>query len=349
MVRTTAARRAEALWLSMDTAPVSTAIVARVEQNIRQQELKFGRKILLQTIAGMGSDVVVEHVARYRAVIRTGKWPNENRPSPFETFCSEYERSAHAYVNVGFEALRFIEGSSCASQSEIYQRVAASEALRGQYGKRSPTGLDRRLEQTVDALAACIAEARGDDALDEQLNLLCLPTMGFISAEAALLEDFAPLRKAFPGPPTIDDLVNASYRDQEVAWTFLRRHAKWSLACLHNCYVQFGTHLFREWMERARQRRQDLAIQREVLIAEISRTLSPAAATEIMTLATEAMVLNQLNLTLEPSCSFKGGPGLAHGVIFGTAPAADLSTDIAQERLLRDKWTLFTSTSTTGE
>lgn len=289
-----------------------------------------------------------QHVDRYRIIVRTGWWPNEDRATSFGTFCSEYLQSTVSYANVGFDALAFLAGSTTWTLGEIFQRVVASEALRGQFGKRSPTGLDRRLDQSVEKLEAIVLDELGGHAINDQINLLCTPTEPWVSAEAALMEDFAVLRNFFPSPPSIAEILAADASRQETVWTFLRRHVRWNVERLQRYYMEFGTSMFDRWLFDARQQRIALAEQRRSLLAEISDRARPEAANDIVTLAEEATILNHLNLALEPCFSFKGGPGVPHGLIFRAAANSELGLQIAQDRLLIDKWELFYSTTIGG-
>ena len=83
----------------------SDEIARQVEIHVEQLEGKFGRERLLKTISNIKPEDLSQHVTNHRSIIRSEKWPHEDRPSSFEDFCKEYKRAALAYVNVGFEAL----------------------------------------------------------------------------------------------------------------------------------------------------------------------------------------------------------------------------------------------------
>ncbi|MDP2759783.1 MAG: hypothetical protein Q8O64_05170 [Sideroxyarcus sp.] len=324
----------------------STKIFERIERYVRNVELRFGRERLLRTISEVHIDYFSKHVDHYRVIVRTGEWPNEDRSTSFPIFCSEFERSAVAYINVGFDALDFLAGGATWPLEKLYQRAVASEALRGQFGKRSPSGLDQRLNRNVDKLISGMLKWLGDDTIHDQVNLLCTPTKPWLSAEAMLLEDFDVLRKSFPAPPSIDEIVLADVERQEIAWSFLRRHSRWSVEYMHHYYTDFDTPLFDKWLVNGRQQRKVLATQRHNLVVDISKSINFDAANEIMAMVNEITTLNQFNLAFEPCFSFKGGPGVAHGLIFKAAADSRLCMQTAHAQLHKDKWELFFATIT---
>lgn len=313
----------------------------RSERHIRHLEMRFGRERLLRIIAGIHIDELSQHVDHYRAIIRTGQWLNEDRPTHFSTFCSEFERSSIAYINVGFDVFNFLGDRTNWALEKLYRRVAASEALRGQFGKRSPSGLDQRLDRGIDKLKSSWLKYFGDDEIDDKIVMLCTPTKPWLSAEAMMLEDFAALRKSFSTSPSIDKIIMADAERQEVAWTFLRRHSRWSVKCMQHYYTNFDTPLFDEWLANARQQRKAQAMLRRNFVLNISNSISSEATNEIMVIANEITYLNQLNLAFEPCFSFKGGPGVAHGLIFKEAADSGLDMQNAHDQLKKDKWDLI--------
>lgn len=114
---------------------------------------------------------------------------------------------------------------------------------------------------------------------------------------------------------------------------------------MHRCYAQFDTPMFDEWLMDGRRQRNALATQRRDLVADISERVSPMAANEIMAVANKITTLNQLNLALEPCFSFKGGPGVPHGLIFMAAADSGLGAQLAHDQLQKEKWELFFSTT----
>lgn len=323
----------------------SDDISRQVETHVKQLEGTFGRERLLQTISNIKPEAFSQHVTNHRSIIRSGKWPNEDRPSSFEDFCNEYKRAALAYVNVGFEALAFLAGDRGISVEEMHYKVLCAEALRGQFGKRSPTGLDQRLERTTDKLESCLSQFLDGDVLTEKVNILCTPTTPWLSAEAALLEDFHQLHQLFGAPPTMDELLSAAGVHHDVAWSFLRRHVKWNFLGIHRLYSEFCKPEFSIFLNAARTERAIISERYNKISAELAEQMFYDAETEALSFAHEIRVLNKLNLTLEPYFSFKGAPGLPQLLIFQEASKIGLHHQYSPDELNTGKWALFHSTA----
>ncbi|UTP39786.1 hypothetical protein M9M90_01020 [Phenylobacterium sp. LH3H17] len=322
------------------SASRSATALHNVEQSIARHESWFGRERLIRLIGGVPAADLEGHVDHYRQVIRTRSWPNESRPTPLATFIDEYERAALAYVGAGFQALIYVEDPTLAGFRAANRLVEASEALRGQFGKRSPNGLDARLDAYEGELASLLDETGlGDEP--NALELLCTPGEPHLSAESTLLQDLARAQRAFPEPPTLEHLSRAEPGRAEAVWVFLRRHAKWSLAQLGFWYEQLSGELLRDQGRAAARRRNQMAQARHDLMIKIGRVASLAAQGRIHDLSTAMTLLNHLNLSLEPSFSFKGGLGLAHDLVFRMGEEAVDFERASIDTIRAKKWVLF--------
>lgn len=317
-----------------------------IEANIRDKEEKFGRERLLRTIAEIPRVDRAQHIERYRNVIRSNHWPNEANFSSLDKFLDDYQRSAQIYVSVGFEALDFIAGTSALSLDEIYARVLGSEALRGQFGKRCPSGLDARLDDCVARLEEGLLSIAPVSFDEGAIDLLCTPTKPELAAESLLLEDFAQLRDEFSSPPTIDDVLRSTGLRKDIVWNFLRRYVRWGVDELPAYYQHFSSALFDEQLRANRVERSVQAMRRNRLISEITNRCDDPVCLEILGIATAVTALNHLNLALEPSYSFKGGPGISHGIVFALAEVAGLKSSL--EQISRIKWELFDAGAALG-
>lgn len=324
----------------------SAAMLINVENRIDLHERKFGRDRLLRTIEKVSPHDLSQHVSRYRVLVRSNEWPNVAEPAPLAEFLNDYELASLAYVDVGFIALEFVGAGNDRTYASVYHQVVASEALRGQYGKQSPTGLDARLDWYEAQLTAVLDKILGE-ATPNAVDLLCIPNEPHLTAESAMLESFAQVRAIFAEPPTIDSILAAEPTPHEIVWKFLRRHAQWSIQHLNEYYHRLGIDLLQDRLEVARNRRRDLAARRSELMAEIARRCPATVLGQIIHFANALAALNHINLTLEPSFSFKGGVGLGHGLIFNLSEKKMPNGRPTQSEIARDKWALRDKTKLT--
>lgn len=235
------------------------AMLARIENLVISREARFGRERLLDVVDTIGEADRNAHVADYRTFIRSNEWPNATRPSSTGVFFDEYERCAAQYVSVGFEALDFISaGAPEDARGAMFRRVMASEALRGQFGKRSPTGLDERLEDLAEVLTALLAHVGVVDP-DAAITTLGTPNESALTAEALMLKDLRDMQMAHAEPPTRSFFVNAA--PDSAAWRCLRRHCRWSVSQLQLAYIAHPPHLLDEQIAHANGQRSQ--VQRE--------------------------------------------------------------------------------------
>ena len=300
-------------------------VVDRVEREIVRHELLIGHERLLRIVAGFGGEAYFTHTGYYRRVIRETVWPHGTWVgSAHADFVRGYGYSALGYVWGGFEALKFFGGGSGWSIDEIYEDALVAESLRGQFGKSSPDGLDRRLAQLEDRF---VAECGDED----DLVILCTPIAPIRTAEAALIEDFAEFRSIFPKPPTIEDVLNVADHHRDRAWQFLRRHVRWSVSAAAPLYDELTTGIrLHEDIEHAEQ----IRLRRDRVLCRL-----PQSATDLVD---AIMSLNVLNLVLEPSFSFKGCVGLPLGMVFRIVQHVERRPPLDQVKLLVGKWNLFT-------
>jgi hypothetical protein len=318
---------------------VAKLIFARLEEAVIRREDEFGRERLLRTANEIDEAERKGHVAAYRSFIRSNNWPNHPRPSDFGVFCADYAHSAHQYVKIAFEALQYLAaGSSDEGLAAVYGRVVASEALRGQFGKRSPTGLDHRLDDLVAGLEQ-ILNAAGVAEVDRALTVLGTPESSAPTAESLLLKDLRDLMAVFPQPPRFQDLLDTERSD--IAWRVLRRHCGWSIEELRLAYEVHLPSLLAEKIDIAEKSRIELDHERLALVRTLRARMTEPAFYEFWRTAESLVTLNQLNLTLEPTYSFKGGPGLMHGRILGLSQGISDLPRPSMEELENAKWRLM--------
>lgn len=323
----------------LSSASRSALIFRNVERSIVTAETRLGRRTLLDAISLLPNGYQDDHVQYYRSIVRGRSWPHEERPSALPVFLDEYEQAALAFVRVGFEALDYLLRGTPAQLKHIYRRVEASEALRGQYGKRSQTGLDARLDRLERELGALLEKRLGADAI-EALNLLGTPVDSQLTAEAALIEEFWAIRSLFPAMPSLETVLLGSAAAERL-WTFLRRHARWSLAVLDRYYNWFEGPLFADQVQHCRARRREQAARRSALITELADSQPADWFDAVTERATALTLLNHLNLSLEPCFSFKGGIGLGQGFVFLLAEQAGVPPTTSPEELSAAKWRLL--------
>lgn len=296
--------------------------VHRTERLCVSLEREFGRERLLRAVDAIDADRARNHVNHYRRLIRTNEWPNAVLGIGDEAFLDHYERAALVYIKAGFNALAFVEDPNVAPLADVHRDVLSSEALRGQYGKSSPDGLDRRLERCEDDLLEHL------DHEDELILLGTLPTP-LMTAEDYVIRDFVAMQAVVPRAPSLEDVLSLEPEAAEPVWVFLRRHARWRIDSLARAYNELGNCVGDL----------DADLTRRALATTARNELFEALCPEAARFADLLTAFNLLNLTLEPAYSFKGGVGLLHGVVF--AAAQDLASTPTQRQLVLDRQQFF--------
>lgn len=297
-------------------------IVERVEAEVIEGERAFGRPALLHAVASIGLKCCQEHTQDYQQVIRKSEWPNGTWVGVgHQDFLRGYERSARAYVRAGFDALRFLTGRTKLTLDEMYPQVLAAEALRGQFGKSSPDGLDKRRDALADHFP------KNGYGSEDELMLLCTPAAPIRTAEMALLGDFSEFKRVFPTPPNIDDVLATPEPQEKVVWGFLRRWVRWNVEALALLY-RGSLHAVIDGSG---------GQGKEQHRSQLLEKLPPAGVTLVDSISS----LMVLDLVLEPQFSFKGCVGLPLGEIFRLAKQAGRSGSVNQVQLLLDRSKLF--------
>lgn len=299
-------------------------IIDRVEKEIVRSEFLFGRERLLRTVLEFGSEAYHSHIEYYRRVIRETIWPHGVWVAGTHAdFLRGFELSALGYVWTGFEALEFFTGSRKWDIFEIYEDALIAESLRGQFGKSSPDGLDRRLELLEDQFLH-------EHGTERDLIELCTPVAPIRTAETCFIGDFHEVSQIFPSPPTIEDVVSLEEAHRETAWRFLRRHARWHVATLDHLYSSMRSCK----ASTADKSRPELEAENQV---KSLSSLDP----NTLNLVDKIMSLNVLNLVFEPAYSFKGCVGLPLGMVFRMAQHVERRPPLDQIKLLIGKMNLF--------
>lgn len=299
-----------------DDGVSATSVFAAVEKAAEVLEDGFGWEALVSFAdEHFTSEDRRRHINSHRQIIRSNEWYHgqELRLSHHK-FLTEFRRVSIRYVEWGMDAWKFLAGASQDSLAEVHRKAWTAEGLRGQTGKRSPWGLDTRLDLTAESLQGLLSKVPALD-IDESLYLLGSPTDRPFSAEIALLEDLTALRAYFPGPPSLQDLASAESSVQRLARRILRLHCGWSVAKLHCWYRDFED-LDHNQMDAMRSRRRSTDEGRRRLLQVIDSSVDEATGEEVRKLSREIRDLNQLNLALEPAFSFKGGFGLGFWGVF---------------------------------
>ncbi len=299
-------------------------IVDRIEGEIMRSESIFGRERLLQTVLDFGTEAYYSHTDYYRHVIRDTIWPHGIWVAGTHAdFLRGFEFSALGFVWTGFEALEFFSGSSQWEIFEIYEDALVAESLRGQFGKSSPDGLDRRIELLEDQFLQ-------EHGTEDELFDLCTPVAPIRTAETCLINDFQDFRRVFPQPPSIDEIMDVSEQHHPTAWQFLRRHVRWNLVATEHLYSSMPPQSLVE------KGSGDQRLESDSHGLALSR-LQPTT----LALVDKIMSLNVLNLVLEPAFSFKGCVGLPIGMVFRMAHHVERRPPLDQIKLLVGKMNLF--------
>lgn len=300
-------------------------IAARLEQEIIRQEENFGRELLLRTVSAFGSDAYHTHTDYYRRVVRETTWPNGKWVGGMHSdFLRGFEYSALGYIWAGFEALRFFARPGELSLDQVYEDALVAESLRGQFGKSSPDGLDRRLSDLEDQFLQNYGN-------EDDLILLCTLMPPIRPAENALVNDFTEFRTLLPLPPTIDDILSLPDHFQPNAWQFLRRYVRWNVGAAASLYNELLLPNVASQMmsqEENRKSRRNIALG-----------MLPESA---VTLVDSITSLNVLNLVLEPAFSFKGCVGFPLGMVFRSMNHVERRPALDQVSILLGKMNLFT-------
>lgn len=300
----------------------SLRIVAHIEQEIVRQEIMFGRERLLQTVKAFGGDAYSTHTTYYRRVIRETAWPNGKWVGSMHSdFLRGFEYSSLAYVWAGFEALRFFTSSNELSIDQVYEDALVAESLRGQFGKSSPDGLDRRLME----LEEHFLDNFGDE---HDLILLCTLLPPILPAETALVKEFADFQELFPLPPTVDDILAVSDHHQVKVWQFLRRYVRWNVDAIAPMYCSFNS------TNHMKIENDNISRQRDFVLRKLPK--------QALELVDSIISLNILNLVLEPAFSFKGCVGLPLGMVFRSVNHVERRLPLDQVSILLGKMSLFT-------
>lgn len=313
-------------WLDQLLPHTSNAlgIVDRIESEIMRSECLYGQEKLLRTVLDFGDEAYFTHTAYYRRVIRETIWPHGVWVAGTHAdFLRGFEFSALGFVWTGFEALEFLSGSRQWEIFEIYEDTLVAESLRGQFGKSSPDGLDRRLE----LLENQFLQEHGTEA---ELLDLCTPVAPIQTAETNLINDFSDFRRVFPKPPTVEEIVSVEEHHRQKVWRFLRRHVRWHVAATAHLYSSM-THWEHPNNTTASPRTE---VDRQMTALS---TLDPST----LDLVDKIMSLNVLNLVLEPAYSFKGCVGLPLGMVFRMAQHVERRPPLDQVKLLIGKMNLF--------
>jgi hypothetical protein len=313
---------------------------SQLEALVSRREAEFGTAALLEFVAGVGARRVEQHVEQYRQIIRQHDWPNVALPDNSSAFCAGFVAASHAYVEVGFLALEHLARGG-GYQHKLQALVLASEALRGQFGKQSPTGLDARLDSLVAELDHQVS-GFGKALSEQDVNLLCIAPGAIPSAESLLLEDLLDLPERFGAIISTDEISASRPADLRRLLTFLRRHCRWSFARFRDLHNALQDSRLAQRVAAARWRRAQHRDQRREVLSRLRQIAGVDASAAIEALAGQIGVLNGINLSIEPVFSFKGCVGLPHGLILDRC-RGDLDARLAEPETQKLKWWLLSA------
>lgn len=289
-------------------------IIGAVEEHTASHEVGLGRDVLVRTINDIDADVAHNHIDEYRyKIIRNNVWPNVERPQVGDTaFITQFGLAASAYIDSAFTAARWLRDRDSHTLVHAHRSVLISEALRGQLGKSSPDGLDVRLDNAIDELLEYL-----DD--EDDIYTACSTSAAKKPAEIAMVADFDAVRTEFTTMP--DEATLVTLPPTSATWVFFRRYCRWRMDRFAELWEKLA-HLTVPTVDDAL-----VNAERVALLAGL-----PASALQ---LADYISALNILNLSLEPTFSFKGGPGLLHAEVFRAA--APLASTPALRQLVLDR------------
>lgn len=301
----------------------------------------IGTKNFLDSVGQITDELCDIHIDGHRAFIRENTWQNEFHNTSHAKFLEDFERSSALYIDVSFEIFSEIVSGNF-PKNDLISKLYSVEALRGQYGKRSPTGLDQRLEGYCIQLEETLSTIPGMDTDDFIDKVSCPGIRGESSAEELLCEDFSKLYSISREAPDRLAVANMSKQDFQIFNTFFRRHAKWSWKLLQGYYDQLDVRLIENQTRDMLARRQIFRCDLESKFRTLSVELSASQFEFACELGNKLAELNHLNVTLEPICSFKGAPGMMQ-----FAGISQLATPIGAddavlfERAKKSKWGLM--------
>jgi hypothetical protein len=312
------------------------------EERILRHENRLGRKKLLNYFADTSHETMSAHIPEYRKIIREQSWPNTARPSNLRKFIYEYKVSSLAYIDVGFEALQSLTQDTLGLPHNLYCKTLASEALRGQFGKRSPTGLDTRLHQADMQLTELLYPIFGVET-EYIIPMVCSPAFPFLTCETEFMVDFIQLQKYFPISPNVEQISSAEPGIQEFVYRFVRRYLRWNISLMSALYIDLNAETLKNDLGANLYKWKNDHPEKINLIKLISKYFSNDIHKfkNIIALIVTLIELNYINLKLEPWFSFKSGIGLAHFIIFANF---DIRQQFSSADIEEQKWLLFSDT-----
>jgi hypothetical protein len=292
-------------------------ITLAVEGRTAFHESSFGRDQLVEVINDVADAAARYHVDEYRyRIVRENTWPNVDLPDvDHHDFVSLFGFAALTYVDAAFDAARWLQTRDTRTLVSAHRAVLVSEALRGQFGKSSPDGLDARLERAVDQLLVYLDN-------EDDIYTLCSSSSMMKPAEIAMVADFQKMKAESASMP--DSATVLGIPPTSATWVFFRRHCRWRF----DRFVQMWEELSLLSVSEGEQVSSDSDEMRDHLLETL-----PARALE---LADFVSALNIFNLSLEPTSSFKGGPGLLHAEVFRAASHLAPTPVLRQLALDRD-------------
>lgn len=278
-----------------------------VEAAVSKMEEQVGTERLIKHVSSLPADVVLNHVDHHRNFIRDSNWGHDKLATSHTAFLADFWVSCLAYVRVSHEVATHTASAKGDSQN-LDARVYAAEALRGQFGKRAPYGLDARLDKAC-ADVEKILHMLSDGVIDSIFYYLGTPVAyGVPTAEDLFCSDFLSANGtdlfSTAGLPE----TNIPGRCEAAASQFRRRHTKWSLAL--ETAIALRTDADAIYQSQNICRAAHNRAERNNLIERLKAHLDEESQEELGRLMSEIAELNHLNLSLEPLFSFKGGVGL---------------------------------------
>lgn len=270
-----------------------------VEEHTARHEVAFGRDNLVAVVNDIPPGEAHNHIDEYRRIIRENTWPNVVQPDVGDAaFITQFGLAAQAYVDTAFAAARWLETRDSRTLVKAHRGVLISEALRGQLGKSSPDGLDERLEQAIDQLVEYL-----DD--EDDLYIVCAASSTMKPAEIAMVVDYYAMKAEFTSMPDMNMLVTLPA--SSATWLFFRRYCRWRFDRFGELWEQLSLLSM---------------LEGDLIVADVDKVRFDLLATlpgPARQLADFVSALNVLNLSLEPTLSFKSGPGLLHAEVFRAA------------------------------
>lgn len=291
---------------------------------LRELSVKFDERLMSfenqytpETVVRVINELPVGYtsnaISRYQNIIRKNTWYFPIlRDVTLESFLTRWADVHLHYFDMAeriFSILAKSKSLNYLASSSLLKDVIQSETTRGWVGKRSPSGLDKLLENRI-AMVSELLSSFGDDTVDEILSLggLYSNASEFTTAEHDIINQFKQYSKDAGKEMTATD----SCVHNDVALSIIRNYCRYSKFDFNEKYRA----LCANDDVSLRDPSSAIAVDHEAILGQHLSTLTVVNRRLVLRILDEIKALNYLNLNLEVKYSFKGWAGLMHVLVF---------------------------------